>query len=347
MNLTDLTQVLDERSHAAVEQATHRARLHGVRLRVRARRRRRIAVWVTAGVVVAAAVTVVLPGVRPDLTPTPAVSPSSTPTVEGFPEYANGARVVAARSVPLSTRQVEVTVVPTTLDLVIFTRCDGADEDITVEQTVRVDGRLVTEGTCHDGSLRPADWAGLGVTVGQPATVVLTVTGAYRAGDAGQMAVPVPERGEIGIAIGERMPFDRFPLPPRPAGALTPLTQADLPAGCSEALCQNAIILRSDPQDPTRPVSRELTWPTLTSIDMVSQTPGLLLVRVAGVQVAVGEWWDYQATGTAMYGDTGGQWKDDFDLDLSRGDRVRIEVVPEHVTGAWQVVLTPAVGTGG
>ncbi|MFG2061093.1 hypothetical protein ACGFIK_06700 [Micromonospora sp. NPDC048871] len=347
MNLTDLKQVLDERSHDAVEQAAHRVRLRGVRARVLARRRRRIAAWATVGVAAMAAVVVAVPGTRPDVPPTPAVSPSSTPTVEGFPEYANGARVVAARSVPLSTRRVEVTVVPTTLELVIFTRCDGVDEDITVERTVRVDGQLVTEGSCHDGSLRPHDWAGLGVTVGQPATVVLTVTGVYRAGDAGEMAVPVPERGEIGLAIGERMPFDRFPLPPRPAGTLTPLTQTDLPAGCSEALCQNAIILRSDPQDPTRPVSRELTWPTLTSIDMVSQTPGLLRVRVAGVQVAVGEWWDYRATGTAMYGDTDGQWKSDFDLDLRRGDRVVVEVVPEHVTGAWQVVLISATSIGG
>ncbi|WP_327038386.1 hypothetical protein [Micromonospora maris] len=346
MNLTDLKRVLDERSRETAEQAVHRSRLHGVRAKVRARRRRRIAAWATAGVAVAAAVTFVLPGLRPDLTPTPAVSPSPTPTIEGFPEYANGARVVAARSAPLSARQVEVTVVPTTLDLVIFTRCDGVDENIAVERTVRVGSRVVADGTCHDGSLHPADWAGLGVTVGQPATVVLTITGAYQSGDAGEMGVPVPERGEVGLAIGARMPFDDYPLPPRP-GVLTPLNQASWPAGCSETVCQNVIVIRSDPDDPTRPVSTELDWPTVTSIDMVSQTPGLLRVQVAGVQVAVGEWWDYQLTGAQMYGDADGQWKRDFDLDLRRGDRVRIEVVPAQVTGAWQVVLTPAVSTGG
>ena len=347
MNLTDLKQVLDEHSRDTAGQVVHGARLSGVRARVLARRRRRIAAWATVGVVAMAAVVVAAPGLRPDGPPTPAVSPSSPATIEGFRQYARGARVVAARSAPLAARQVEVTVVPTTLDLLVFTRCDGVEERTTVERTVRVNGRVLADGTCQGSTLQPSDWAELGVTVGTSATFTLTITGAYRSGDAGYGEVPVPEQGEFGIAVGERLPFDDYPLPPRPAGTLTPLDQADLPAGCSQAVCQNVIIIRSDPDDPTRPVREELSWPTVTSIDMVSQTPGLLRVRVAGVQVAVGEWWDYQVSASGMYGDAEGQWKRDFDLDLRRGDRVSVEVVPEHVTGAWQVVLTPAVSIGG
>ncbi|TCB98353.1 hypothetical protein E0H26_08170 [Micromonospora zingiberis] len=79
----------------------------------------------------------------------------------------------------------------------------------------------------------------------------------------------------------------------------------------------------------------------------VSQTPGLLHVRVAGVEVVTGEWWDYQLAGHGMFGDADGQWRRDFGVDLRRGDPVLVEVVPEHVTGAWQVVLTPAPGGAG
>ncbi|MEV1330387.1 hypothetical protein AB0J20_12515 [Micromonospora costi] len=42
-----------------------------------------------------------------------------------------------------------------------------------------------------------------------------------------------------------------------------------------------------------------------------------------------------------MYGDSDGRWKRDFGLDLRPGDPVTIEIVPERLTGAWQVVLAP------
>ncbi|GIJ27226.1 hypothetical protein Vqi01_23880 [Micromonospora qiuiae] len=56
--------------------------------------------------------------------------------------------------------------------------------------------------------------------------------------ESGTVAVPIPTSGGYGLAIGERIPFDRYPLPSRPAGTLTPLSQAPLPADCTEALCQ-------------------------------------------------------------------------------------------------------------
>jgi hypothetical protein len=89
-----------------------------------------------------------------------------------------------------------------------------------------------------------------------------------------------------------------------------------------------------------------VTWKTLDSIDIVAQTPGLLHVRVNGVRVATGEWWDYEMSGFGMYGDQGGQWKAEFGLNLRPGQSVTVELVPEHITGAWQVVFTPA-GTAG
>ncbi|RIV39959.1 hypothetical protein [Micromonospora radicis] len=339
MNLTDLKQVLDERSGDSAEQVLHRARLGGVRAKVLARRRRRIAVWTSAGVAAVVVTAVVVPGLRPHLPPTPAVTPAPTQLNEGFPEYTGGVRVVAARGASAPTRRVEVTMVPTTLDLVVLTRCAGFGQGISVERTVHVDGRAVADGTCRDGSLQPSDWAGLGVEVGRPVTFVLTLDSAWQSGEMGTVVVPIPRQGEFGIAVGERVPFEDYPLPSPPAGTLTPLAEAELPAGCTAARCPNVVIIRSTPDDPTRPVRLELTWRALGAAHMVSQTPGRLRLLVDDREVGTGEWWDYRATGLATYGDEDGVGRPTGDVDPD--DPVVVEVLPEHVTGAWQVVLTP------
>jgi hypothetical protein len=339
MNLTDLKQVLDGRSSDPAEHIMHHMRLHGVRAKVSARRRRRIATW-TACVVVAVAgiATAVVPGLRTHVSPTPANNPSPTRTVEGFPEYANGARVVAARSAELPARRIELTVVPTTLDLVVFRRCNGTDDQVALIEKLTVNGHDLSSGTCG-GAVRPSAWERLDVTVGKPATFAMTITGAQRFDGTHNVDMSIPEAGTFGLAVGERIPFDKYPLPPRPSVTLGPLDQV-LPAGCTEALCPGSLIIRSDPADPTRPVRQIVTWQTINSIDMVAQTPGLLHVRVNGVEIATGEWWDYKMTGNGMFGDKDGEWKR-LGLDPHPGDSVTIEIVPEHIGGAWQVVFSP------
>lgn len=346
MNLTDLKQVLDERSGDPAEHVVHHLRLQGVRGKVVARRRRRVATWTACAIVAVAGVAAaVVPGLRPDVPPTPADTPSPVRTIEGFPEYANGARVVAAKSAALPQQRLELTVVPTTPDLVLFKRCGGTGEKVTLETKVTVNGHEFASGGCG-GAYQSADWAGLGVAAGKPVTFVMTITRAQRSDDTDGGRVPIPDTGTFGLAIGERMPFDRYPLPPRPSGTLEPLRE-DLPAGCTEKLCPDVVIIRSDPADPARPVRRTLTWETMHGIDMVAQTPGLLHVRVNGVEVTTGEWWDYAMGGYGMYGDSDGGWKREFGLDLHPGDSVTVEIVPEHMTGAWQVVFSPDKAGGG
>ncbi|MFG2106226.1 hypothetical protein [Micromonospora chersina] len=341
MNLTDLKQVLDERSGDSADQFVHHMRLQGVHAKVVARRRRRIAAWATCVVVALAgiAVAAVVPGFRTDVTPTPADSPSPVRTIEGFPEYATGARVVAAKSAAFPERRIELTIVPTTLDLVIFTRCDGTG-DVKPDERVSVNGHLLYGLGCG-GSSRQLSWDGLDVAVGRPATFVMTITGAKRFDGTDKVPVAIPDSGTFGFAIGVRIPFDQYPLPPRPSGALAPLPRT-LMAGCTEALCPDAVIIRSDPADPKRPVRRTVTWKATDSVEMLAQTPGLLHVRVNGVEITTGEWWDYEAHTVGMFGDRNGGWKREFGLDLRPGDPVTVDVEPEHVTGAWQVVFSPA-----
>jgi hypothetical protein len=342
MNLTDLKQVLDERSSGSAEHVMYHVRLHGVRAKVVARRRRRVAAWTACAVLALAgiAATMVMPGLRTNVAPDPAASPSPdlARTIEGFPEYANGARVMAAESAELPQRRVELTIVPTTLDLVIFSRCDGTGTKAQLEQKVSVNGHDLASGSCGSAS-RMRDWDGLDVAVGKAATFVMTITGVQRLDDeTGNVHLQIPETGTFGLAIGERIPFDAYPLPPRPS-TLRPL---EFPAGCTPAQCPDGINIWSNPFDPTRPVRRTVIWRTMESLDMVAQTPGFLHVRVNGVEVMKGEWWDYKMLYFGMYGDEGGAWKRDFGLDVRPGQAVTIEIVPEHITGAWQVGFTPA-----
>lgn len=340
MNLTDLKQVLDERSGDPAEHVIHHLRLQGVRAKVSARRRRRVASTTLAVVGLAGiAAAAVVPALHSDTTPTPAGGPSPTRTIEGFPEYANGARVVGARSAELPQRRVTLTIVPDTLDLVVFTRCDATGTKIDLQGQVSINGHDLVTGNCLAATTRPSAWAELGVAVGKPATFVMTITGASRLERTGQVAVPIPPIGEFGLAVGERVPFERYPLPPRPA-TLRSLNGA-LESVCTPQ-CAGAIIIRSDGADPNRPVRQTVTWKTIDSIDLAAQAPGLLHVRVNGVALMTGEWWDYELDRHAMYGDRGGAWKREFGLDLRPGNPVTIEVVPEHMTGAWQVVFSPA-----
>jgi hypothetical protein len=144
----------------------------------------------------------------------------------------------------------------------------------------------------------------------------------------------------VSFALGERVPFELYPMPSRPAGPL-PSFEGILPAGCTERLCPGAIIIRSDPADPNRPVRRVIDWRPVAEVHLAFQAPGRLRVRVNGATVAVGEWWSYVAGGVGVPGQADGEWTD-WPLRGPRpGERVTVEISPEHLRGRWQVVLAP------
>jgi hypothetical protein len=344
MNVTDLKDVLEERSVDSADHVLHHMRLSGVRAKVVSRRRRRAATWATFAVVAIAGFTAaVVPGLRnanrPPATRTPAIH-----MIKGFSEYAAGARVVAAESATLPTRQITVTAPFPALGFTIFTRCTRVPDGVQLMEEITFNGRALTSGTCG-GAVGPLNWTQLGVEVGKPVTLVMTITGAKQFSADSKTAVPLPDGAEFKLALGERIPFTDYPLPPRPT-TLKPF-EDNLPAGCTQALCPQTTIIRSDPDAVSRPRTVTLTWRTLSSIDMVSQTPGLLHVKVNGVEVTVGEWWNYENAGVGMFGDESDAWAREFGLRMKPGDRVIIEIVPEHVAGAWQVVLTPTGTTPG
>ena len=195
----------------------------------------------------------------------------------------------------------------------MFTDCTGGDpEKIDVE--VRFHDVLMSAGC--GGIFTPSNWVERGLRVGKPNVLVMSVvTGA-------------DSTATYGIAVGEAVPFEDYPLPPRPA-TLRPL-DGPLPAGCAEATCPGAFIIRSDPADPLAPQELTVPWQTIPSVEMVSQTPGMLHVTANGDSLGTATWWTYDQGGYGLRM-----------VPLKRAATVTIEVRPEYVTGAWQAVFQP------
>lgn len=333
MNVTDLRRVLDENSAGPAGETPNHLRLRGVRTKVVARRRRRMVAAAAATVAVLAGAAVVAPRLGVDTSPDVSATPSPTGTVEGFQEYQSGFRVVGAKWAPIQNGRIELTITPSTLDLAVVTRCEGiGDRYSYVGIALTSNGRNPRQTSCG----ATVSWHESGLAVGEPATFVFTAGRVLGpSGEDATLAGP----GMLGVAIGEQVAFEDYPLPPRPSGPLRPLEDKRLLDGCRETPCPEEFVFRSDPEDPRQPLRRIVSWRTVEVIDMISQTPGILKVRVNGRSVATGRWWTYEQSGYGAYGDEDGAWAREFGLSLRPGDPVTIEILPDHVTGAWTVVF--------
>lgn len=319
MNLTDLRDVLDERSASYEVEARSHLTLTGVQRRLAIRRRRRITAAAAAVVVVLAAGAGTLAVTRASGR-TPAVAPTVA-TVLGFPEYAQGARVIAASSplVPGAT-MVSLPFTPRTTGLVVFARCDDNTKQYDI--AINGSGRMMSGTGCGSAFTFDPVETSAGVQAGRPS--VLTVT------------FPQGPVAGFAVAVGEKVPVDQYVFPPRPS-ALPPVENADDMRTTDDQgnLYGAATLVRSDPADPNHPVSVPVTWGTGVHLALRAQTPGAMRVSVNGLVVAQGEWWDYdQGLIDAGYD------KDWHQRTLpSRGERATLTVTPERMTGDWAVVL--------
>lgn len=337
-----LRDLFEDRSAAEPDEAVHRARLAAVHRRIARARRRRVAAAGAAVATVAVLVGVVTSGIRdprqvPDrpVGDVPTVSPSASPTartIEGFPEYLNGARVLAAASASLPDTTATLTFVPRTHDLVFFTRCDPPEVSA---QMLYPEGSVGSGrcGSSHAGYSE--EWlASLGIRVGKPATIRLEAKGTLPLAGRARPG-PLPESGSIAIAVGERVPFDEYPLPPRPA-ALPPL-----------ATPPNAeTTVRSAPGDPLAPRTVELRSRKRLTFFAQLQTPGTLRVLADGREVTSCVKWDYATTSTrpSQAEIDNGCYEElipgDSDKPKKSGDPITITIEPRHVTGDWAVHIS-------
>jgi hypothetical protein len=300
-------------------------RLVAVREHIRRGRRDKVvAAAVAVGVVVALLLGYAL---------APHLRDHALPPAGGFDEYIRGYHVVAsgeADFADLDTTAFDWT--PTTLDIGVFYKCTHDLPNVMVWARVRINGVQFGGVSCDGGSdfkesgatsqptaeqLRSA-----GVEVGRPASVQMVIE-AEPAGSG-----PVPQHGRMAVAIGDKVPFEQYPVPEPPA-RLDPLErQFNRPA--TEVV---AMIEAAGSHETT------LRWTTDLELYARAQTPGTLTVKVNGIALSTMSWWDYQqgAWGASLLHDS-----TDGRLAALYGKTVTISIEPEHMTGDWYVAINPA-----
>jgi hypothetical protein len=352
--MIDLRELMDERSAGHGMPAGDR--LVSVQRKIAVRRRRRAVTGVAGMVVIVAAAvayaTVPGRGSAPDVpaaassaTPPTSAPPSSTPVAGRkfgpFTEYARGYRVVAVGKAPVSSKKVSLTWRVTETNAEVFTYCPGLpDGGMSLDAELAVDGSPVGYLNCTSELHQDPSGVGKGALARAAFSVGETVTVTYRLIDAQgtrgtSRRAAIPNRGTIYVAVAEKVPFTRFPLPPRPARLSPP--RPDGMAGEP-----GTKVVNSDPTDPNKPVTTTLTWHRGYDFTVVPQTPGIYRVAVNGVDVLVGEVYDYSGNGPAAgcqvrREDTG------FCVrgleSVGDGETVTITVTARYATGPWLAEL--------
>lgn len=320
MNLTDLSEVLRDR--AELDDSSHEARMAGVRARVSATRRRRAVAGATLVVLALVGIVyAVLPRFGPP--PEPAVPTRS------LPEYRYGTRLLAQAWGDLPSTSVTIRFVPKSLDLTLFTQCDiGQNKRLLIDVTVN--GRSMYDENRSCGDVTSTEWSSFGVVPGQPSVITLTV-----AGEQGESKswppplLPLPASGTFVVGMGEAVQVSEYPFPPRPQ------TLEKLPENRRDV----AIELRADPVEPAAKKEITVEWPGANLMLVQMNTPGRLRVLVNDVEVIDLSHWAYNVYQTQL---------DHYDwergvkgLQLSKGQLVKITVIPERTTGDWNVTLSP------
>ena len=317
MNTTDLRNLLAEHAGTGAPNPATDVRVAGALDRARSiHRRRRITAGATALAVTAVAVAVIT--VPPLVTaPEPLPEPAEELNEHGLPLYDRGHELIASGVIRAGERTVSVTAVPSAFPLVVATQCGedriyGEEEEtpeVNIELSVGEQVFTSSGGSCGYGlNSNDADgWAEWGVRPDEAATFTATTD------------QPVTAETEVAMGIYQAVPWDEYPFPPRPDEL------PDLPPPAMQV----DDVLNSDPDDPNAPREFVLDH-AVVSIDLVAQSPGILRLRIDGVEVDPIYSWDYGYRPLLSL-----RWPP-FNEDMRPGEPpIRLEVQPEGFTGAW------------
>ena len=342
MNLIDLPTVMRQRSEHVQTPVAPDSRIAAVKRRVDAVRRRRAAAGIAGVAAILAAVPVVVSGGGRPVQP--AATSRAIETVNGFPKYAGGGQLVATQTAPLD-KSISLTITPTDLGLEFSDRCSAVDQRLDVEITMALaDGSKLTVGcSTSGGTYASEDSQADHLTPGVPTSLTFSanayrVTTGSNGEQTGRTPVALPA-GTYSIGVWQKLPFDRYPLPPRPK-TLPTLTIAQWGLGDRASVKT----VRSDPTNPLAERTISFTMPACVKATTncnptaaTSQTPGFLHIAVNGVTVNTAEFWDYSGGGSS------------FNIEpdmpnaphLRAGDLVTITITPQYVTGAWEFAVAP------
>ena len=267
---------------------------------------------------------------------TTGVKPVAGGRIGPFSEYAHGYRVVAIGQAPARTKKVQLTWKVSAADVRFYSYCPGLPgRHLSLVAVYAIDGIPVGSMNCvselREGPnpfpARPEP-APAGLRVGDTVTVTFTATGAQD--NDGRELSSVPAEGTIHFAVAERVRFEDFPLPPRPA-------HLQLPQPDGMATEPGTTVVFSDPADPNKPVTTTLTWHLGYEFTVIPQTPGIYHVAVNGVDVLMKEVFDYAGNGANVGCSVkpGERTCAAGLLSIPDGATVTVTVVAQYATGPW------------
>ncbi|MFG1673942.1 hypothetical protein [Micromonospora sp. NPDC049282] len=344
-----------------------------------ARQRRVRAVGVAAAVVLASTVASVGLVARQPADPPPSplasmssaappteVTPGPTPTSDGelLPEYFRGHRRVLARETVLPRNPtVTFTFTPDDVDFQLGIGCDdrlGANAangraDHLIQVTV---GRTVI-GTTDCGSptmLAEAEmnghfrqWGDLGVRAGKPVTVTVKIgkplatdDGEPRPGGAAHLA------GTMAVGVYTPVPFESFPMPPRPAEPVDLDTVTKSATGNPGQPFPNELgeIDARTTASPNGSHRLDLAMPLQLNIYICAVAPGRIRVLVDGKEVERRAFYDWNGecwTGSALASEY--DLPPRFKVPARTGQRVTVTIVADSfAVPGWRIGLAPGGG---
>jgi hypothetical protein len=291
-------------------------RLPEVHRRIAVARRRRRAT--ASGALALAVAGIVLAVALPGSTHRAGVEPTAPTTP--YPTYADGGRALGGGRIETGgSGTFSYSFTPTSYDLFLTATCARL-----TTVTITVNGHRSLDGSCDSGvtgSGNPADdqasrtqWSAMGVVLDQPNAVTVTVS-----------ATPGSSAAGIAVtsAIYQAVPFDDYPLPPKPSGQLT-------------ALSGDGVIVR-----PTTPSANGTFDGTFTAQDGHMITvgaigPGLVDVAIDGHHLQTVGFFTWTQNGYGF--DTSPATLATFGIHVSAGQTVTISATATHFTGPyWQI----------
>jgi hypothetical protein len=348
VNVTDLPELMRERcAHDPVPALAER-RMAAIERKVSAGRRRRAAGVLAGLVLVAVAATLpAVAGLRADhRRPAPAAS-----TIDGFPVYADGGRLVASASGGYDSGSVSLSAPVGDLGFLITNRCAAIPSDLEIELQIAVNGRDLGRMSCEAAvggyaGWSPAFYSHWHVTAGQPVTFVFTPK-AFRLtlDTSGQTTGRTPTAlpaGTFSVAVYRQVAFADYPLPPRPQ-TLPTLNVSAFGLGGDTGMTT----VSSDPHDPLTPKTLTLTLPrhcntqTLAGcleMSVAAQTPGEIDIRIDGTLISTARFWDYDGSFAALtVVDTMQSMQPPYrNIHLTPGSTVTVTITPRYLTGGWE-----------
>lgn len=276
--MIDLHDLMDERSELPPP-TLDRSRLAGVRARIAARRRARLATIGSACAVLIALIGGYALTPHADTTPHPAATPSASPTTE----YHAGTRIVEGVKVNFAQPEATFTWTPSSLDIWFWESMSISGGSVVVYFDVSINGKHLSEWGSNGagmGGTAPdkRQMTETGAKIGVPATVVVKLRGTTEDGQ----PVELPQDGWTMFKIGEPVPFDSYPFPPRPTAVPT-FPQSNV----------YPLVLRHNAADPSAPRTATLTYQKDNQMEVQLTGPGQVRLLLDGVEFTECTSWDY------------------------------------------------------